>query len=92
MSPGRHISTAMVARASAFMICDSRSRSTLRRRSSPIAVARRTDGCPPTTSANPTRTTPATTAVSRRGTPTMDSVKKTDEASRATLKPETAST
>ena len=91
-SVGLQTSSANPARQSAFMSWESRSRSTLRSRRSPITVALSTDGCPPTTRAKPTRTAAATTAVVRRGTPNRDSAAKTEEATRATLNPETAST
>jgi hypothetical protein len=54
-----------------------------------MTVARSTEACPPITSAKPTRAAPATTAVTRLGTPSVESTKKTEEASSATLKPET---
>ena len=90
-SPGRHRSSASPASASAFITCDSRSSNTLNSSSSPMTVARSTDGCVPTTRANPMSTRLATTAVARRGMPAMPSAANTDDASRATLKRDTAS-
>src|SRR5258705_219666 len=89
-SPGRQSSRARTARASAFGSWDSRSSSSAASRSSPITVARSTDGWPPTTSAKPTSTTAATPAAPRRGTPSMARPPNTAPASRATLKPDTA--
>ena len=55
-----------------------------------MTVARRTEGCPPTTRAKAISTTPAASAAPRRGTPTSARVAKTEEARSATLKPDTA--
>ena len=91
-SPGRHASTSSPARASAFMSWDSRSRRTPTSSISPMMVARSTDGWAPTTSAKDSSTSAAITAVGRRASPASDSTANTEDASSATLKPETAST
>src|SRR6185436_14352078 len=91
-SPGRHARSASAARASALGSWDSRSSRTPPSRMSPMMVARSTEACAPTTRAKPTSAAAATPAVTRRETPTMLSVAKIDAETRATLKPDTAST
>src|SRR5881628_2963757 len=85
-SVGLQTSSANPARQSAFMSWESRSRSTLRSRRSPITVALSTEGCPPTTKAKPTRTAAATSAVARRGTPNRDREAKTGQEGRRGLR------
>ena len=89
-SPGRQSSRASTAMASAFRSWDSRSSSRAASRSSPITVARSTEGWPPTTSAKPTSATAAAPAAPRRGMPHIASPPNTAPASSATLKPDTA--
>ncbi len=89
-SPGRQSSRRSVASARALGSCDCRSSRSAASRSSPITVARSTEGWPPTTSAKPISTTAAITATARRGIPQSARPPNTAPASSATLKPDTA--